>query len=576
MQKNTLANLINLDLSQFIIDKNFNYNEAMNEAKNIKYKYSKFFMAIYNEKNNTEILDENNEHNIFIESINSFKDTMIKIIYQKDTKEPFFKIPNIIEIMNIVKQNYNNLNEEISFISKEFVELNKDNYIEKDLLNDLIIFSKKEKIQNLIEGIYSFNNTLCNFFNIKITSFNKDLFDMFSKLNSNEVSGENIKKANSLLKELNFNINEETSLMNFYNIFLGKQESLTFIKSIKDKNIEIRNLNEFIDLDENSQIKMSDIDNLFDVYTFFISIIEDKKIKNDKNLFEKFKTKFEQDKNINIKLLRFLNSYGEMYQLFQLYDENSEMATEKILNILKNSLIEIYKTNDNEKEFFTYNIYYFNNKKQQININPNEIDELKNRILISSTTKTENHFNEKGEKEMNKKEMTNKFVDLIENIQRLIQLLNRLFESGYPYIENLILQTKDSNTFDTKNKNKNLENIMESYKIIINDYDIMVKEGYQKYPLLRLFYGKNFIKLFAKINNKDENIYHLVNSVALNKIKNLNINFKNNKNKNIIENINEYIKRIFEKNNCDLKEIYNQNKISKNLEILPGIYMIAK
>ena len=67
--------------------------------------------------------------------------------------------------------------------------------------------------------------------------------------------------------------------MKFYEIFLGKEESIEFIKKIKDVNLEIRSLNELIDENENSQLQTTDIDNLLDIYTFFKGLIEDKNIK---------------------------------------------------------------------------------------------------------------------------------------------------------------------------------------------------------------------------------------------------------------------------------------------------------
>ncbi len=144
--------------------------------------------------------------------------------------------------MNIVKEKTYNLKEEINFISKEFNELNHDKYIETDLLNDLIMYSNKEKIENLIEGIYSFNDSLCKMGNFIITSFNKNLSNSLKRLNSNEVSMYDIINANLLLNVLNFDINNQNSLMDFYNTFLGKKESLEFIKSIKFRNKKFKRI----------------------------------------------------------------------------------------------------------------------------------------------------------------------------------------------------------------------------------------------------------------------------------------------------------------------------------------------
>ena len=97
---------------------------------------------------------------------------------------------------------------------------------------------------------------------------------------------------------------------------------MNFIKTIKDRNLEIRNLNEFIDENENSQLQVNDIDNLLDVYTFFDAIIMDKSIKTDKDFHDKFQKSFSLNKYLPIKMQGYLSCYGEIIQLYYLYGEN--------------------------------------------------------------------------------------------------------------------------------------------------------------------------------------------------------------------------------------------------------------
>ena len=105
-------------------------------------------------------------------------------------------------------------------------------------------------------------------------------------------------------------------------------------------------MNEFIDENENSQLQITDIDNLIDVYTFFKNILENKEIQTDEEFHNIFRARFEKNKNIGIKLQGYLNTYGEIYQLYQLYDENAEVTTQKIKNILKDSTLKIYQGDD--------------------------------------------------------------------------------------------------------------------------------------------------------------------------------------------------------------------------------------
>ena len=71
---------------------------------------------------------------------------MTQIIRQNEAKEPFFKINNAIEIINSINDKDNeDLITEMDFISKELKNLNKEEYIEKNLLGDLVNFSKKRQ-----------------------------------------------------------------------------------------------------------------------------------------------------------------------------------------------------------------------------------------------------------------------------------------------------------------------------------------------------------------------------------------------------------------------------------------------
>ena len=375
-----------LEERNFIKDEDFNFEEANEDIKNIKYKNSCFFMSIYRKKHDNESI-EKSEDEIFKESIDNYKDTITRIIQQKDTKEPFFNIDNINEILSAIQNENNNIEEEIKFIEFEFANLGKENYIKNDLLNDLINFSIKDKTIKLLNGIIYFINSYQQINEIQITELSKDLKSTFDSINSNEVSGEEIKKAIDLLLKYGYDIKNETSLIKFYHLLLGKQESILFIKKIKDSNLEIRNLNEFIDESENSQLQTTDIDNLIDVYTFFKKLIDNKEIKTDEDLLKIFKKEFDNEKGIDIKLQSYLNTYGEIYQLYQSYDENPEMTNQKIEKFLNNSKVEILK--DKKTDIFIYKIKYKNQNGQDTEATLNELEELRNKILMSSSNNNE-------------------------------------------------------------------------------------------------------------------------------------------------------------------------------------------
>ena len=570
-QKN-LDEILKLDEKTIIENDGFNLEEAINESENLKYKDSLFFMAIYKEKYNIENLEKTDQE-IFDSSKNEFLNSMKRIIQQNETKEPFFEINNVNEIINTIKDNDDNMEEEFNFISKEFESLGKESYIKNNLLGDLINFSKKDKVERLLQGLIYFIESCKTLFQFQETEFISKLKNQYKIINSKGVSGEEILESIKLLSELNYNIDHETTLMKFYEIFLGKEESIEFIKKIKDANLEIRNLNEFIDENENSQLQTTDIDNLLDIYTFFEKLFNNKSINTDESFHKIFKASFELEKDIIIKLKGYLSSYGEIIQLFQLYDENPEMTTQKINKILMSSILEIYK--EEKKDCFMFKIKYLNQKEKEIEIDINQIEELKNKILISCTNS--NLLKEEGKNDkINKEQLTNQFVTLIDNINQLINTLDNLLKTGYPHISNLTLKIENSFAFDSNNKEKDLHKIIDEYKEINKNYKKLVKKGYENYAFLRLFYGKQFIQLYEKVKNNNADISHLVNSMTFNKIKNFNVTYQYDNNINNIENINKFLENLFSINNITLDDIYNKNKILDNWSLEPGLYRIIK
>ena len=85
LKNKNISEIIKID-NIFLENDEFNFEEAKNESKNIKYKNSCFFMSLFiQNKDNQGIYSEDK---IFKDTVNDFRETLIKIIQQKDTKEP--------------------------------------------------------------------------------------------------------------------------------------------------------------------------------------------------------------------------------------------------------------------------------------------------------------------------------------------------------------------------------------------------------------------------------------------------------------------------------------------------------
>ena len=92
---------------------------------------------------------------------------------------------------------------------------------------------------------------------------------------------------------------------------------------------------------------------------------------SDEKVFNAFKTGFEKEKDIAIKLNGYLKSYGEIIQLYQSYNENPEMTIEKISKLLKDSSVNLFK--DEKLNSFTFSVKY---KKQGNQISEANLYEL--------------------------------------------------------------------------------------------------------------------------------------------------------------------------------------------------------
>ena len=548
-------------------EEDFDLDELIKDSKNLKYKNSCFFMAIYNMKKNNEGI-EKNESQIFYESIDEYKNTIKDIINQKESKNPFFEINNVLEILKEVQNSSNDMEKEINFILKEFSHLDKDDYIKKDLLDDLINFSNKEKISKLIQSIIYFIESFDKIKKIEKTNFLENFKQTFEEINSSEVSGDEIKKGINLLKKYDYDIKNETALTKFYELLLGKEDSIIFIKTIKDRNLEIRNLNEFIDESETSELQTSDIDNFINVFNFFGKLMSNNDINSDEKLLKIFREKFNEENQIEIKLQNYLNSYGEIIQLYESYGENPEMAIQKIQSLLNESTVYLYK--DEKKDLFTFKLEYKNKNNIPIESLENQLEELRNKLLLSSTTSNNDNNND-----INKTELTKKYIQLIDNLNKLTKTLNSLLKAGYPDLNSFTLKIKNSEAFHEK-ENLNLQKLMKNYKIKNKSFRESIKNGFGNFPLLRLFYGKQFIQIYENLKNKNVDITHLLNSVTLNEIKNTNIDYIYNDKGPLLENINFFLEKLFRNNNIKISEIYKKNIVLAENELNPGLYRKTK
>ena len=466
-------------------------------------------MAIYSKKEELE-RNEKNEEKILNESITSFRETFKKIINQKETKEPFFKIENVEVIIEQLVNPNNDIQKEMEFLKEEFSDLQKDNYIRYNLRTDLNNFSKKYNILKLIKGIITFIKGFNQLKEFEITDFTDNLEEALESVNSDNVSSGQIAKAITFLRDYNCDINNQSSIIYFYELLVDKKESIHFIKTLIDSNMDIRSLNEFID-ESASELQASDIDNLIYVFTFYEKIIDNKNITSDRELIEIFNEEYNKDNETAIHMQEYLKTYGDLIQLYKSFDDNPESVVETVEKLLKQSSLLFFI--DEKSNLFTFTI----NK-----LKDNDLEEFRNKILLTNSDKLKY---ENGNNGKDKAKITFEYLNLIDNIKQLNKTLNSLVKCGYPDLPNLSLSIIDSQAKDINNRN--LEELIENYINLNKNFQKSIKDGYDKYPLLRLFYGEQLIKLYKKIKDPlNNNIQHLLNSITLNNLNDTEIEYK--------------------------------------------------
>jgi hypothetical protein len=188
---------------------------------------------------------------------------------------------------------------------------------------------------------------------IEISNFYNTLKSNYDIISKNSVTADEILNSMKFLAKYEYDFSKgKTSLIEFYELILGKEEAITFLKELQDKNMDIKTFNEFIDEQENSQLTTNDVDNLLDTFEFFKKLVENKNIISDIALIENFKKSCEKEKNIMIKMKEYLKCYGELIELNKILVKNPEATAKKVEKILNSSEVEFYKNADEAKQIF--------------------------------------------------------------------------------------------------------------------------------------------------------------------------------------------------------------------------------
>ena len=502
----------------------------------------------FNLKNYLKELKEKNKENKNLEmeiTINSSPEEIATFLKHKLNFSQ-----NAINSLELDRNNFFLLKENDFNNFDELTEEEKDN-LKKYLEIIRIKFKAKDLLMCIIYFIEIFNKIK----HIKMTTCINNFKSIYKLINSDHINENEIEKADNLLLKYNYDIRKESDLIQFYKLLYGREEALLFFKSVKDSNFDILNLNDLID---NEELETGDIEDLYNVNMFFDKLMDDQDIKTDEELLLNLQKNLENDKDIIIKLRKYLNIFGEIIDLYRLYNEYPKIIQERISQLLRESIINIYKEEKSDK--FIYDIEYTIQNGKVRRSDMDDLENMKNSIIISKRNNDEDNNEER------------QFLEINENIGQLVNILNKLEKSGYPSLINLTFKINNSEVFEEDVRRRNLKEIIDHYYEINNSFKRTMEIGYERYPLLRLFYGKQFKKLFKYALNKGANISHLVSSMTMNKVKNFDIDFIYNLEIDVIQNINIILDKLFKKNHIILDDIYKINKVKEDINLVPGLY----
>ena len=530
-------------------------------------KYTESLLFLYIKDN--EVKSNKDDEIIIEESIKKFEQS--GEIFKKDGFDTINKNVLTIYIDFYTNKNKKEICEELEKIMN-ILSIKPQGVSIDEIANTLSLFCKKDYVLNVTEALKNFidqteviqkeyTGTINSIIEFKENIYNKDF----------------LKMSIEILEALGLDLKNEDNY--FINIILCLRREPEVIKFLLGKNVEECGLL-YDALDNNEFLKISDIIDLEKCVEYMNSLGNEDELKEmkDYELIEKAKSSNLMSKNLEINFINFINHFDDIKEIIKETFDKSEASRQKISYISKNSTFCLSTI---AKNFFEGK--YFINDGETINnnkiINLNELQELRDRAILT--------INPLGETNENKI-----FIDMVSDILKVYNLLSEIYYCGYTKkITIRITTNKTIRSFEITSpenyigKYENVESILTILKNIINNLKSNYKLGYQKKIFLRFIYGRQFNIIYDYLNKIKDNISPFLKFITNNELKNIKVNYKLNEDEtknefqNIIDNGNNFIKKILDDNKLSLKEIYNKTLIKKKLktetEDFKGFYVYS-
>ena len=537
--------------------KNFmkQHSDDFKEAEEIKEKQKSFFFnGIKESLDKKEYKDEIKFFNALNKKFSEFKN----LFNSKDNKDNKINIDYEFFMKCVKNKSSEDITKELDLLAK-LLKVEKWDIKKNKIVLKLMLIAKAEKIYNICLAIAKFVEIL------KIETEKKGLYNELRKdikklkekgdINILEIWKKKLTDI-GLLKEDKF----ENNCIDVLIILKDKPELI--LSLCEEKKEDWEGIEKIIEQSDERYISENDIDDLRKC----IDIA--KKIFNTKMPFSTFLEKLKQVKITSEDVSSFENIANKYFQIKRLKSSvfQSSNLKGKIEKFLKKA--EILLGNKKENLICEYENQYLNKK---------QILSLKERVFISKANLDVYHY----------------FSERIAEILDISNILEELFKKGYPEKIEIKIHYKINESNDNKNNYSNffIYNGKKSdyYTItkILNEKLTDLKEtqivAYQKEPLIRYIYGRQFKYLYDYFNNIGDLdikplLSYIINNSNVQEIKEFYAQENQNKEEiaeNLINYCTAYLKKFlnntFEK--YDLDTIYQNSLLKLDNKMNKRIYI---
>ena len=550
--------------------------------KKKKLRDSLFFLKIFHSKKEEEKNSRKSEEKIFTETEKDFEKLILLFKENWVTQIDEYIINDCYKV--IKESTDNQIKSELNKIKKYFNLKNiEDNKI-VTIVNELIIFSKKEEIFSIVNSCLSFIKDLDS----EETNFSAKLKEIGNEI-TQSLSIEKINEYCEFLEKNEIKIlapkPEDKDLMNFLNMLYITKGSLKLIISLKEE--DCRYLQEVaFDLD-NCFITSVEIQEMSKCSNFIRNLNIANNNTPDIEIISKLKKALIEYNNILPYFQSYTTHYSQIKDLFMQKLDKTQATRQKIKNISKKSHFSLSIHNDKEDYYSFFGNYLNEEENQDINkieveknISFEDLIELRGRAMLAKRLGEEKLKEEKEIFELNQL-----FSERVNEISKINLILKKIAMKGYSEDITISIDIIDSKPFygcDSKDFKDYQDCIQYLNDILSKTIEIQIYY-YKNYQFIRYIYGRQFnlfncflkrkgkksLESFLKFISNDM----LFSSIKFDQIQYMYINdLDDDKYKCLLENCNKFLTSFFNDNGLSLEMFLEQNKILPKFKEFTGLY----